>query len=300
MVDNTSLLNKISIGTVQFGMQYGIKNNSTASIEQVNDILGLASQNNINHLDTAKLYEKSEYVIGQCKNSKIFDIVSKTSNLNSKNNIDNYFKDGFYYSLNLLNQNQIYGLLVHNVGDLLTGNGEYIYKKLLELKNNNKIKKIGVSVYTPKQAISIINKYDIDLIQIPINIFDQRFCDSTIDFLKSKNIEIHVRSIFLQGLLLMELNKIPNFFDPIKSNIELFGYLCNKLGYSKLELALLFVLKIKYINKIVIGVNDKNQLEQIIQAIKSIKNIADSFDINDLKNLAIKQEKFINPSLWQL
>ena len=106
----------------------------------------------------------------------------------------------FYNSLKKLRMEKIYAFLIHRGSDLLIKNGELLFKKMKALQDLGIIEKIGVSSYEKDEVRQIIERYDIDLIQIPINIMNQNMIES--DFLKnikSKNIEIHARSIFLQG-----------------------------------------------------------------------------------------------------
>jgi aryl-alcohol dehydrogenase-like predicted oxidoreductase len=140
-----------------------------------------------------------------------------------------------------------------------------------------------------------LGKFNIDLIQLPINIFDQHlFVDGWLEKLKNKNVEIHARSTFLQGLLLMPRTTIPTYFLPINKKIELFSKSAQELSLSKLELALGYVMGINEIDKIVVGVNTIDQLSEIITASK--------VEIDPMKftELSINNPIYTNPSLWKI
>lgn len=260
---------KLALGTVQFGLDYGISNTEgMTSFDEILKLLDLAKKNGINTLDTAKEYGSSEEILGNCANG--FEIVTKI-----QNPID------FEQSLKKLKRDKLYGLLFHNA-DVLFKNPEYL-KEFEKLKKENKVEKIGVSVYYSEQIDIILENYNIDLIQLPINILDQRLLQSShLKKLKDKNIEIHVRSIFLQGLLLMK--NPPDYFKPIKPILD-------KINQNK-ELILGFVKNIDEIDKIVIGVNDSRQLQENIEAYNKDVDI-------DFSKFSINDTKFIDPSNWE-
>jgi aryl-alcohol dehydrogenase-like predicted oxidoreductase len=163
------------------------------------------------------------------------------------------------------------------------------------LRENGMVKKIGVSAYSSKQISAILGKFNIDLIQLPINIFDQHlFVDGWLERLKNKNVEIHARSAFLQGLLLMPRTSIPTYFLPIKEKIELFSKSAQELSLSKLELALGYVMGINEIDKIVVGVNTIEQLREIIEAAQVKVNPMEFTDVS------IDDQNYTNPSLWKI
>ena len=203
------MISKISIGTAQFGLRYGISNkNDVLCQSQINEVLSYAYSNNVQLLDTASSYGNSEENLG--KQSKIkegaFKLVSKF------NNLEKSVEQNLFDSFEKLNQSSLYGYLVHDFS--LLKKKESLLDELQELKNKGLIEKIGVSVYHPYQAIELANKSPlIDIIQLPYSIFDQRF-NPILKQLKTLDIEIHARSIFLQGLMFMDKNNLSEFFLP--------------------------------------------------------------------------------------
>ncbi len=148
---------KLIIGTVLFGLSYGINKTTKISFKETTKILNTAQKNNIELLDSAPLYGNSEKIIGKQNNSQ-FKIVTKTPHLNTKEITKkelSILTDTFKNSLKNLNQKNIYGLLIHNTDDLFSKNGYLLLETLQQLKKEKLVEKIGVSVYTPKQ----IKKY---------------------------------------------------------------------------------------------------------------------------------------------
>jgi aryl-alcohol dehydrogenase-like predicted oxidoreductase len=141
----------------------------------------------------------------------------------------------------------------------------------------------------------VLNKFNIDLIQLPINILDQNLLiDGWLKKIKEKGIEIHARSVFLQGVLLMPRHTLPAYFSDIYNNIEDFIGHAHKLSLSCAELALGFVQNIDEIDKIIVGVNTINQLREIIEA----KQV--DLDIIEFRRISVNDPNYTNPSLWKL
>ena len=290
---------KISLGAVQFGVDYGVSNtHGKTTKNEVSQILQLAYENGISLIDTATSYGRSENILGEVVTNDNWRFVTKTpyfsdNCLNSTH--VNQLKESFNQSLFNLRKKNIYGLLLHSCDDLLKPGGELIFREMERLRENGKVKKIGVSAYSSKQIAAILDKFNIDLIQLPINIFDQHlFVDGWLEKLKNKNVEIHARSTFLQGLLLMPRTSIPTYFLPIKEKIELFSKSAQELSLSKLELALGYVMGINEIDKIVVGVNTIEQLREIIEASQVKVNPMEFTDVS------IDNPIYTNPSLWEI
>lgn len=288
---------QLGIGTAQFGMNYGVANkDGIVHDSEINNILMLARKNNINLLDTARLYGCSEEAIGSSKISQNFKIITKTNNFKSFNlqQSKKQLIEDFEKSLKLLRLKRIYGLLFHNADDLLSDKSSDLWKILLNLKENNLVEKIGISIYNYYQIDEILSKFKIDIIQIPINIYDQRLVNSGhLKKMQDLNIEIHARSIFLQGLLTMECKDLNNFFSPIlKHHIKYWNFLKNN-KLSPIKICLDFI-KENNIDYAIVGVNNSGQLLQIINNYNQEKSNIDYSLFN------IEDENFINPTNWKL
>jgi aryl-alcohol dehydrogenase-like predicted oxidoreductase len=293
-------MHKIALGTVQFGIPYGISNQlGKTSKSKIEEILQYAHKNGINTLDTAALYGNSEELIGSfAHDDGKWDIVTKIPPIGNKaigdKQIDILLKS-FELSLDKLKRKSVYGLLLHSCDDLFLAGGYRLLEAMERLKDEGFVKKIGVSLYSGNQIGRILDNYSIDLVQLPVNILDQRLLDSGhLKTLKKYNVEIHARSVFLQGLLLMQISDIPSWFNPIKGVLNAFHKEANRRGISALQLALCFVQSINEVDKVVVGVNTWEQLHQIIES-SSLQ-----VDISDFSNLSISDENFLNPSNWRL
>jgi|APSaa5957512535_1039671.scaffolds.fasta_scaffold111623_2 aryl-alcohol dehydrogenase-like predicted oxidoreductase len=294
---------KIALGTVQLGMHYGVSNQfGQVKKSESEKILQYASEKGINVLDTASSYGNSENVIGDFVhnhgNSEHWKVITKTPNYKvdsiTNKQIDELFQN-FELSQKRIGRKNIYGLLIHNCENLFLPGGEKLLKAINELKERGVIKKIGVSLYTKEQVERILNDFSVDLVQLPINILDQRLIDGgQLVRLKKHNVEVHARSVFLQGLLLMSLKDIPSWFDPIRGSLELFHKKAKELNMNALQLSLGFVQSIKEIDKVVVGVNTLEQLNEVVSA--SLIKV----DKNELSSISINDPSFLNPANWKI
>jgi aryl-alcohol dehydrogenase-like predicted oxidoreductase len=277
---------KIALGTAQFGLDYGVTNNQgQVSIKEVKKILDEAKRCGIYTLDTASCYGNSEKKLGAI-GLEGCQIITKTMQL--KNSIDEVI-DGFYLSLANLKVDSVKALLIHNIDDLKDKRFDYLYRKLIALKKQGLISQIGFSTYKPESVDFLLKNFDFDIIQLPLNVFDTRLIDGgQLKLLKKRGVEIHARSIFLQGVLL-DLSNLPDYFLTWKSQFDVYQSIVSTRGVSLLEYALNFVLNIPEIDIAVVGVTSKNNLIDIMKASR-LNGIYDSFFINDAN--------LINPTLW--
>nr|HAD51507.1 aldo/keto reductase [Algoriphagus sp.] len=205
--------NKIILGTVQFGLDYGINNTSgKMSKEEVFKILDLAYASNLTVLDTAAAYGNSEERIGDylsINKEKNFRIITK---FNLKQNLTPIHS--LEKSLHNLKIDQVDAVMFHSFEDFKSTKKEEI-NSLLELKGK-KYKKLGISLYTNAQMKEIAEKEIFDLVQVPFNVLDnEQQRGEILKELKSKNLEIHTRSVFLQGLFFMKKDRIPLKLNPL-------------------------------------------------------------------------------------
>ena len=283
---------KLAIGTVQFGLNYGVTNLSgKASHFTCEKILKLALDAGISILDTAAAYGTSEGALGGLIQSSLFSIVTKVPSL--KDQEPSKINVSLEQSLKKLNLNSVYGLLLHDENDLLGNFADKNYNQLQLLKNTGKVKKIGVSFYSVEAAIKILNDYDIDLIQIPASHLDRRFEHAgVIELAKKKGVEVHVRTLFLQGLLVVNEDKRPFAF---KQKPELLAYDAEvkKSGLTSLQFALLYLIQTLNIDLGVVGCQSSDQLKEIIVAYQKCKksNVV-------LADISTKNESLINPVNW--
>jgi len=281
-------MRRIGLGTVQFGLNYGINNASgQVNFQEANKILEFSKLNHINTLDTAFDYGDSETMLGKI-GVEDYNVITKTASL--KYGVNNVLA-AFNQSLKNLNTDKIYGLLIHDINDIEENNFDALYTELLKLKQNNVINKIGFSTYLPEQVDLLLNHFDFDIIQVPINVFDNRLIQNgQINNLENNKIEIHARSIFLQGLLL-NFNKIDRYFSKWSSEFNSYEEIVRDSNLSLLEYALNFVLNIKEIDKVIVGVDKELQLKEINDSIIENQKIS-PFPIDD--------PSLLNPGIWKI
>lgn len=285
---------KLAIGTAQFGLKYGISNTEGQTTQQeANSIINYAVKNSVSCIDTAREYAESEDVLGKIIQD---NSLQDTLRIITKVSKDSKIRRDVLKSLQSLQVDKVYGLLVHNTKSLLGSDGKTIYRELLDIKNEGLVKKIGVTVYTPEEVEEITKKFDIDIIQFPCSILDQRFPSCGImDKLKSNDVEIHVRSIFLQGLCFLSPDKIPAYFKPVEDKIIAIDRVANGLGISKLKLLIDYIKSINTIDNIVVGVNNLQHMKDIVEAYN------DNRDTNTNYNkFAILDDNFVNISKWKI
>jgi aryl-alcohol dehydrogenase-like predicted oxidoreductase len=277
---------KLALGTVQFGLDYGVNNNlGQIPTDEAKKILNYAKDKGIFTLDTASGYGNSEQVLGEIGVND-YKVITKTSSL--EDGEDEVIKN-FYQSLDYLKVDQVDGLLIHNINDTKDKKFDNLFSKLIELKKEGLVKKIGFSSYTPEQVDFLLANFDFDLIQLPFNVFDARLISGgQLKELKKKNIEIHARSVFLQGVLL-DFDNLPSYFSFWVPQFNQYQEIVKRSGLSLLEYALNFALNTQELDKILVGVNSLSQLSNIVNSSKLDTNLQ-AFTVDD--------ENLLNPGLW--
>lgn len=290
---------KLGLGTAQFGLDYGVSNQGgRCSVNEAKLIVEVAKQEGIRVIDTAFLYGDSETTLGKIlPENHRFDIVTKTPSFGtaciSSTEID-LLEKTFVKSLKNLNQESIYGILIHHVNDVLKKEGRLLLKKLKEFKKRNLVKKIGVSVYTAEQINQILSEHSIDLIQLPVNILDQRLLKSdSLKKLKKLGVEIHARSIFLQGLLLMDPDNLAPCFGSIRGHLKQYHFMLKRHKIKPIQAALDFVRKLQEVDIILCGVNSHVELKEIVSSFQKTTSL-------DFSSFAISDPMILNPSNWKL
>ena len=287
---------KLSIGSAQFGLNYGITNKSgKVNHSDVSNILELAKKNNVNHIDTAISYGDSESILGKV-GVKDFRISTKLPPLlGIDSNFYNLIKEMMLESISRLKINTLDYVLLHRPEDLIGSRGKNIKNALLKLKSDGLVKKIGISIYSPSILNDIACIKDLDIVQSPLNVFDQRIIKSGwLSKLKDLNIIFHARSIFLQGLLLSNKNNIPSYFYQWKDEFEDWEDFTNKNNISKLYAAIKFVNEITEVDKLIIGFEDQKQFMQSIEAFNNTEKYRINYD-----GLSSDDDKLINPLNWK-
>ena len=289
-----SKLNLI-LGTVQFGLDYGVSNQSGKVTKlEAESILAFAKNGGVEVIDTASSYGDSEDILGELHAAESFRVITKTPHL-STTVIDTgslqELEDAFFKSKKKIGH--IDSLLIHNPADLRKKGADQLWKWLKEQKAQGEIKKIGVSVYSGEDIDLALSQAEFDVIQLPLNIFDQRLLQSGhLKKLKKAGVEIHARSLLLQGLVFMK--EFNSFFNPIKNELDHFHQYCDKNQLTPLEISLAFAKSINEVDQYVLGVTSVKDLEEILRAYKR------EIPAIDFSAFVIDQERFVNPAKWEL
>lgn len=275
-------MSKLVLGTVQFGLQYGVNSAGRPSEDAVKSILTEASKGGITTLDTSSAYGNSEEILGECTTSEEnFKIVSKYPM-----GATSVF-EMFNCSLKRLQVDNLYGYLLHHFE--VYKNNPKVWDEFIALKRLGKVQKIGFSLYAPEELQFILdNKSPFDLIQVPFNILDKKFLPY-MKQLHETGVEIHVRSTFLQGLFFKDRNALPEKLQPMKKYLLQLDEFSKKTGLSISEIALNYNLQNPYIDGVLIGVDNVEQLKMNLASVKDMP-----IDIE----IEVKEQEFLNPVNW--
>ena len=285
---------KLILGTVQMGLPYGINNTTgKVSLDDSLEILEYAFENGIEILDSAEAYGNAHEVIGafhEKYHEKLFKVITKLphqSDINVEEKVDDY--------LNELRVDQLHALLFHSFSSYKENINNF--DVLRKLKLDKKIKNIGVSVYTNEEVEEVTLNEDIDIIQLPFNLFDNiNLRGAILEKAKSKGKTIHTRSALLQGLFFKDANDQNKTVQKLKNELLLLSDITKKYNTTISQLALSYCLQQNTIDNVLIGVDSINQLKDNIQSVNyKIKPEA----INEIDIIKVKNLDLLNPSLWK-
>lgn len=290
-----SFTNRICLGTAQFGLKYGIANTrGKTSDDEARAIIKYAVAHGIKVLDTAAAYGNSEEVIARAFKSlgRSLEVVSKLpSYADTKPNV----RETVLRSLKRLGANSIYGYLLHSFEDFQKPG---IWDDLKELRSEGVVKKIGFSLYHPKDADVLLNGDEtFDLIQVPYSIFDRRFAPYLKRF-KERKVEVYVRSIFLQGLAFLDAGNLPAGLTGARLQLGALRKISVKEGVTTSALCLNFALLNPCIDRVIIGIDSLDHLKINLSDLRffaKTKALAD-----DLNATIIEDENILLPYRWKL
>lgn len=284
---------KIALGTAQFGLPYGIANTiGQVSCAEASSILSLATQRGISTLDTAIAYGESESVLGNI-GIPDWQIISKLPALpDAEVNVANWVESQVIGSLKRLKVGRLHALLLHRPAQLLEHRGGELYRALVAQQNCGAVEKIGISIYAPSELDQLMPNMHFDLVQAPVSVLDSRMLDSGwLERLSTLGCELHVRSVFLQGLLLMSPNNRPAQFDRWQPLWSIWNAWLSDSGLTPLQACLRHVFSTPGIAKVVLGIESVAQLEQILSATEGgLPPLPAGLNMGD--------PQLLNPALW--
>ncbi len=287
-------MRKLAIGTAQFGMDYGIANRSgKVDSAAVAEILADAQAAGVSTLDTAVDYGDSEAALGQAGIDG-WQVISKLPAVPADTaDPGNWMQQQVKASLQRLGIGQLAGLLLHRPAQLLDSGGAAIYRGLEKIRSGGLAERIGVSVYTPDELDAVWQKFDeFDLVQAPLNIFDRRLLSSGwLERLHNQGVEVHTRSVFLQGLLLMQRQQRPAKFARWNTLWQQWDAWLTDNHASALQTCIAYPLSLPAVSKVIVGIDSLAQWQQILAA-------ATAGPAGALPALQCDDPELLNPALW--
>lgn len=283
---------KLALGTVQFGIPYGI-NNTTGIPDQdeLNSIFSTAQLNGIQTFDTAIAYGNAEERIRPF----LFEgaqVISKFPPASTAHTLAQELVE----SLKRLGQNHLYAFMAHDA-DLLLKQPD-LWAELIRLQADKLIIKKGYSLYHPEQLEKLLEADFIpEIVQVPYNLLDRRF-GPAMKQLHDMGVEIHIRSVFLQGLYLMELSKLPEKLQAISSELKQLHDLALSENVSMSALALNFATQNPHIDQVVIGVDSSFQLHMNLKVLNSWDDKKNTI-FSQVMQLTCSHPELLIPSNWK-
>lgn len=287
-------MSRLALGTVQFGLSYGVANQAgQVSRPAAKAMLELAAAHGVDTLDTAIAYGDSEACLGEAGTGG-FKVISKLPAWPGGVAVDAWVQEQLALSLARLDAVSMYGLLLHRPEQLLEGDGVALYRALQRLKDTGQVRKIGISIYDPGQLDALMPTYKFDLVQAPLNLVDRRLhMSGWLQRLKDAGVEVHTRSAFLQGLLLMPKAAIPQRFAPWAALWDRWHAWLARQELAAVQACLAYPLSLPGIDRVVVGADSVGQLSEILLA-------ANAGSRDDFPDVQCDAEDLINPARWSL
>lgn len=286
-------MSRLALGTAQFGLSYGIANQSgQVTRADAKTMLQLAAAKGIDTLDTAVAYGESEACLGEA-GVQGFKLVTKLPAVpDGCADVNGWIREQVAASLVRLGVTAVYGLLLHRPAQLLGVDGRALYQSLKHLKEAGLVQKIGVSIYAPNELEVLAPQFQFDLVQAPFSLVDRRLHTSGwLQRLNDDGVEIHTRSAFLQGLLLIPTTALPGKFAPWIALWDKWHEWLAQHAVPAVQACLAFPLSFPEIERVVVGADSVNQLEQIISAAVDVMSVG-------FPDLCCEDENLINPACW--
>lgn len=286
---------RLAIGTVQFGLSYGVANTvGRTTPQEAKRILLVAEEGGLDTMDTAAAYGDSETVLGTL-GIDAWRVISKVPPVKGATTDGcEWVLTNLRASLQRLNLTRLDGLLLHHAADLLGPAGESIAAGLIEAKQLGLVDKIGYSIYSPSLLPELVARMVPDLIQAPLNALDQRLVNSGwLARLSDTGTEVHTRSTFLQGLLLMPPANRPAYFDSWTDVLARWDAFVAAEGGCPLSASLGYIKAQAEVSRVVVGVDSTRHLEQLLTAWEKASP-------SNCEILACDDVKLIEPTYWTL
>jgi aryl-alcohol dehydrogenase-like predicted oxidoreductase len=274
-------------------MNYGIANQSgQVASDEARSIVERSYSSGFDILDTAMSYGDSEQRLGQIGVND-WRIVTKLPAVPADcGDIPHWVATAVEESLHRLKTGKLYGLLLHRPQQLLEKMGDQLYLALQDLKRDGRVQKIGISIYDPSELAGILDRYTIDLVQSPFNVLDRRLIETGwLQKLSEQGTELHVRSVFLQGLLLMKPGDRPLKFSRWSQLWARWDEWLDHCGLTPVQACLRYALSFQQISKVIVGVDSLQQMNAIISA-----SVGPSPKVPD--DICTSEVELLSPTNW--
>jgi aryl-alcohol dehydrogenase-like predicted oxidoreductase len=284
---------KLALGSANFGKKYSFKKKKIP-FKEIKLIEKIVKKSKISLIDTADIYGASQKIIGKTSLNKLKIVTKVKFKKNNKLDPNIFIEKKILSILKDLKIERIHGVLLHDYKDTIGKIGSLNIDALRNLKKKKLVNKIGLSIYDPVELNKVWKIWRPDLVQVPLNVFDQRIFQSNwLKKLKKNNVEVHIRSCFLQGLLInYDDNKFYKKFDRWKKLLNKWSNWCYENRISRVAASIDFIKKFDNISYLIVGVESAQQLRQIIKIFNKKKiYIPNVFNSKD-KNL-------IEPRNWE-
>lgn len=284
---------RLALGTVQFGLNYGVANQAgQVSLDDVGRILTLARENGVDTIDTAMDYGSSETSLGQA-GVQDCAVVTKLSALpDDVADVQSWVQNKVQGSLDRLGVTRLHGLLLHRPHQLWGRHGPALAQALQQVKCDGLVRKIGVSIYASDELDGATEALPIDLVQLPFNLIDRRVLTSGwLHKLHAAGVEVHVRSVFLQGLLLMPREAIPPKFERWSPLWDVWHEWLRAHEVTAVQACIAFVRQFPEVSRLVVGVDSFQQFAQLLEAAQGLAPLS-------WPDIAVDDLNLINPSQW--
>lgn len=292
--DNSRLV----LGAAQFGMDYGISNRTgRVGDNEIKKIMRIASSSGITDIDTAQAYGDSESVLGKI-GIEDWNVYTKLPELPGEiladgQDVRKWVTSRVRESLSDLRSDALAGLMLHQPGQLSLEGGGALYETLIDHRERGLVKKIGISIYGPRDLSSIPASMTFDFVQGPLNVLDMRLATTGwLAHLAGIGCTFFARSIFLQGLLLMDSSQRPKKFDQWSEVWRIWEEYLRESGMTAVEACLRHSITVPNVGKIVVGITSAAELNEVLNSLDG--------DLPSLPNrLAIEDDRLLEPTNWQ-
>lgn len=305
--DPANLIPRLVLGTVQFGLPYGVANaHGQMPRDEAAEILALGAKIGMSILDTAIGYGESELVLGDI-GVQGWRVITKLPKIPvGCKDVESWVREQVESSLRRMRIGALYALMLHRPGDLLRPQGPRLLQEIQRLKEEKLVSEIGISIYSPSELDLLMNAASFDIVQAPFNILDHSLLKTDhLAQLRALGTKVHLRSIFLQGLLLMDQIRQSEKFPKWKSLWASLSQYFAQSQLSPVEVCLRFAFEAVDSDGVLVGVDSLSHFQQIIGIVSTIPDrsrIARGYK----GGLAVIQTEFdcedvdlINPSRWQ-